>query len=182
MALYEILPLLVDSPHKGPAVQSFAVFFGVSMPSCWTNSQVVSEWDALTFLWHQCSAETGLYFTKMQNIWLLLYEKDFDGLMEERRNSIANALELRLSSTNPSIWSLYHILMTNSMISGLTCMWTYHKHLEINTDHIAHQISEVINFIINFISSLLLWIDDETWPVVNRLLYICVLLHSVWIT
>ena len=26
-----------------------------------------------------------------------------DGLMQERRNSIANALELRLSCTNPSI-------------------------------------------------------------------------------
>ena len=29
-----------------------------------------------------------------------------DGLMQERRNSIANALELRLSCTNPSIESL----------------------------------------------------------------------------
>ena len=27
-----------------------------------------------------------------------------DGLVQERRNSIANALELRLSSTNPSIY------------------------------------------------------------------------------
>ena len=27
----------------------------------------------------------------------------FDGLVQERRNSIANALELRLSCTNPSI-------------------------------------------------------------------------------
>ena len=27
-----------------------------------------------------------------------------DGLMQERCNSIANALELRLSCTNPSIW------------------------------------------------------------------------------
>ena len=29
-----------------------------------------------------------------------------DGLVQERRKSIANALELRLSCTNPSIWSL----------------------------------------------------------------------------
>ena len=29
----------------------------------------------------------------------------FDGLEQERRNSIANALELRLSCTNPSIYS-----------------------------------------------------------------------------
>ena len=29
---------------------------------------------------------------------------DINGLVQERRNSIANALELRLSCTNPSIW------------------------------------------------------------------------------
>ena len=29
----------------------------------------------------------------------------FDGLMQERCNSIANALELHLSCTNPSIWN-----------------------------------------------------------------------------
>ena len=29
---------------------------------------------------------------------------DIDGLVQERRNSIANALELRLSCNNPSIW------------------------------------------------------------------------------
>ena len=29
---------------------------------------------------------------------------NIDGLVQERRNSIANALELRLSCTNPSIW------------------------------------------------------------------------------
>ena len=28
--------------------------------------------------------------------------RQFDGLMQERRNSIANALELRISCTNPS--------------------------------------------------------------------------------
>ena len=27
-----------------------------------------------------------------------------DGLLQERRNSIANAMELRLSCTNPSKW------------------------------------------------------------------------------
>ena len=31
---------------------------------------------------------------------------DIDGLVQERSNSIANALELRLSCTNPSILSL----------------------------------------------------------------------------
>ena len=31
-------------------------------------------------------------------------EGHIDGLVQERRNSIANALELRLSCTNPWIW------------------------------------------------------------------------------
>ena len=33
-----------------------------------------------------------------------------DGLVQERRNSIANALELRLSCTNTSIWVVLHVL------------------------------------------------------------------------
>ena len=32
-----------------------------------------------------------------------------DGLVQEKRNSIANALELHLSFTNPSIWNLYMV-------------------------------------------------------------------------
>ena len=36
----------------------------------------------------------------------LLYEIHIDGLLQERRNSIANALELSLSCINPSIWSI----------------------------------------------------------------------------
>ena len=34
------------------------------------------------------------------------WQWDINGLMQERRNSIANALELRLSGTNPSIWGV----------------------------------------------------------------------------
>ena len=35
-----------------------------------------------------------------------------DGLMQERRNSIANALELNLSSTNPLIYRMFQELCT----------------------------------------------------------------------
>ena len=35
-----------------------------------------------------------------------IFGSHIDGLMQERRNSIANALGLRLSCTNPSIWSM----------------------------------------------------------------------------
>ena len=42
-----------------------------------------------------------------------------DGLVQERRNSIANALELHLSCTNPSYW--YHnILIMNFILTKIT--------------------------------------------------------------
>ena len=34
---------------------------------------------------------------------MFAHRKDIDGLVQERRNSIAKALELHLSCTNPSI-------------------------------------------------------------------------------
>ena len=38
--------------------------------------------------------------SKLKNLFIL---HDMDGLMQERHNSIANTLELRLSCINPSI-------------------------------------------------------------------------------
>ena len=39
-------------------------------------------------------------------MYYLLLGEHIDGLVHERRNSIANALELRLYCTNPSIWDM----------------------------------------------------------------------------
>ena len=39
-----------------------------------------------------------------------------DGLVQERRNSIANALELRLSCTNPSMWLCVYVLSIHIQI------------------------------------------------------------------
>ena len=39
----------------------------------------------------------------VRNLKHVCKQKHINGLMQERRNSIANTLELRLSSTNPSI-------------------------------------------------------------------------------
>ena len=44
--------------------------------------------------------------------------KYFDGLVEERRNSIANALELRLSFTNPSISPLPEVIIRLFLLIG----------------------------------------------------------------
>ena len=50
-----------------------------------------------------------------------------DGLMQEKRNSIPNALELRLSSTNPSIWrivsSLWSLCCVRKSVFGVG-LWT----------------------------------------------------------
>ena len=48
--------------------------------------------------WVHIFCEEGFPLAALSMIW------EIDGLMQERRNSIANALELHLSSTNPSIW------------------------------------------------------------------------------
>ena len=45
--------------------------------------------------------------------------KYFDWLVQERRNSIASALDLRYSCTNPSIWIFAHGMGLN--------VWTYAK-------------------------------------------------------
>ena len=41
---------------------------------------------------------------QLQQTWF--YSGHLDGLVQERRNCIANAMELRLSCTNPSVWFL----------------------------------------------------------------------------
>ena len=40
--------------------------------------------------------------------------RDIDGLAQDYINSIANALELRLSNTQPSIWEEYLVLYTKN--------------------------------------------------------------------
>ena len=44
-----------------------------------------------------------------------------DGLVQERRNSIANALELRLSCTNPSIYS------NNEYVFNVGCSYVHRR-------------------------------------------------------
>ena len=45
-----------------------------------------------------------LQFRQFFSIVGIMANEDFDGLVQERRNSIADALELCLSCTNPSSW------------------------------------------------------------------------------
>ena len=60
------------------------------------------------------------YETQLQSLWSIEFYfiiHQFDGLMQERRNSVVNALELRLSCTNPSSLYLHWIHI------GLDSLW-----------------------------------------------------------
>ena len=51
---------------------------------------------------HQMKRNTIHVYHRKNRTWGLSLKLPIDGLVQERRNSIANALELRLSGTNPS--------------------------------------------------------------------------------
>ena len=54
-----------------------------------------------------------------------LWFYEVDGLVQERRNSISNALELRLSCTNPSKWKHFlHADFYVSLMVAWTTFWT----------------------------------------------------------
>ena len=54
-----------------------------------------------------------------------LWFYEVDGLVQERRNSICNALELRLSCTNPSKWKHFlHVDFHVSLMVARTTCWT----------------------------------------------------------
>ena len=73
---------------------------------------------SISALYEQCQEANKNYFiTRLNNYFdhfnireilapssNMLMRVHFDGLVQERRHSIANALESRLSYTNPSIW------------------------------------------------------------------------------
>ena len=48
---------------------------------------------------------------------------DLDGLVQERCNSIANAMELRLSCTNPSIWSCRIVAHAPCHVTSCAILW-----------------------------------------------------------
>ena len=58
------------------------------------------------------------FFSLLKVLWL---PSHFDGLVQVRHNSIALAMDLRLSYTNPSICSLLHF--DNTMGSGHTWLF-----------------------------------------------------------
>ena len=52
LALCEVIHWLpLDSPHKGPVMWSFDVFFVVNCKSCWAKSWVARIWDTMMLMW-----------------------------------------------------------------------------------------------------------------------------------
>ena len=76
--IHQSLVLSYRFPSQRVVIWSFGIFFYISLNALFNNSQIPCD--------KRCHGVTHI-----------------DGLMQERRNSIANALELHLSCTNPSV-------------------------------------------------------------------------------
>ena len=70
----------------------------------------------------------------------IIVQDCFDGLVQERRNSIANALELRLSCINPAICT------KDSQVTVLVAAWIYHQ-MSPDTPHISPRITTGTEFL-----------------------------------
>ena len=89
----------------------------------------------------------------------MIVEIYFDGSMQERRNCIANTLELRLSWTNPSILNLASTILTVGPFDQLhdelqllilkygnaSMHWLVHSYIEIPFDSVWHNLREAIS-------------------------------------
>ena len=118
----------VDFPHKRPLMQSFDAFLLLALMSCWTDSQVTSYLTCHEHVWCHCygNHQFSLKYNRHTMILIdfffwaptstvviavlhalsyhLVSWYNIEGLVQERRNSIANALELHHSCINPSIY------------------------------------------------------------------------------
>ena len=105
----------------------------ISIASVWINLHVFLLKKSPLQIFHQqpylLLSQCALNFISGSTIYY------FNGLVQERGNSIANALELRLSCTNPSILSLSttntHVLnignnMKAFLLAATQVIWWYH--------------------------------------------------------
>ena len=84
----------------------------------------------------QCKKDVTPLLTLWSYVFRLLDEDDIDVLVQERRNSIANALELRLSCTNPSIWS--HKCLSNLWHMLVLCIYFPSWSLSLTTSDLRY--------------------------------------------
>ena len=120
------------------------MFYYLTVPShylklCWlthvTISDVQLQSSGGNFTWHVCwwlgeamSRGISNHVSFNEIFWV---QHQVDGLAQERRNSIANTLELRLSCTNPSMWRVAE--QQNTFILKLTLgLWEIHFSMKIS--------------------------------------------------
>ena len=85
----------------------------------------------LWFIWDSCGWFTHIKAASLAHCLLCAwrYVLDYiDGLVQERRNSSALAMELRLSCTNPSIWTCYSCTLysTHSWLQRYISLALFH--------------------------------------------------------
>ena len=73
-----------------------------------------------------------------------LWFYELDGLVQERRNSISNALELRLSCTNLSKWK--HFLHADFLVSLMVARTTYWTNTQVVGELRFHNLAMIHTF------------------------------------
>ena len=76
----------------------------------------------------------GLISSKYNQSCVSITRSNIDGLVQERRNSIANAPELRLSSCNPPILQCYTKYDKDKRMSTYILSWWPKIHIKIYTN------------------------------------------------
>ena len=109
---------------------------------------------------HKILQKDILYFTHYSKIWTVFCENKtlihyIDGFMQERRNSIANALELYLSCTNPSI-----------SCSDATILYPSNQHIKGLVQERRNSIANALEICLSCTNpSTSLWLSSCIYPV-----------------
>ena len=116
-------PVTGEFPSQRPVTRSFDVFFDLRLNKR-LSKQSRSWWfETLSLpLWRHCNEAPKTNDDQIhQCVYVSPWGPYIDGLVQERRNSSALAMELRLFCTNPSIYShgIISVWISNRMLTKL---------------------------------------------------------------
>ena len=123
-----------DKPLSEPMMVSLRMCICIT----WLQWVKYCAIDSLSWLWHheviyKTPIHRWIHFfrVKLMTYFYLSLSHWIDGLVQKRRNSIANALELRLSCTNPwkRSWSILHLI---HLMNAAVCM-----HISLYSAHVG---------------------------------------------
>ena len=118
--LCRISKVFFEIPHK-----TFCLFIEQIL-QCRGQTFLALEFKRLLLVFRRYHLLYGGHFLSASVCQWPLYQQvcnwlHFNGLVQERRNSIANALELRLSCANPSIYGCISIYKKNKTVQWWLC-------------------------------------------------------------